>query len=334
MNSKIGLSLLVFILLLLSILPAIAHNEHPLGRQQIPWSPNPAILRTLSYNFDFAGGGDFVTWRPPGGLEQRDGRECLVGPYFFFDVNDEFAFDIDEPVTIKLLFDRTVTEGFNLSYDHAVKPTVVSRTLKGSTERWHWETVTLPRARFANRKYAKTDFAIGGLKSLFPADNSGGGHRIALCDIEISRANKTQQSQPPLDISLSITDENGELTSARVGLYDATGRSPLATDSATIVHRFSEQIRDLSLRQVPASWPTDGRFVFYVDGNYRASLAPGRYTLVVSKGPEYRGDLHYVLIQDTKKKVLECEKTIGESGRHCLEVSIMQTRHKYTDVQP
>ena len=115
MNSKIGLSLLVFILLLLSILPAIAHNEHPLGRQQIPWSPNPAILRTLSYNFDFAGGGDFVTWRPPGGLEQRDGRECLVGPYFFFDVNDEFAFDIDEPVTIKLLFDRTVTEGFNLS---------------------------------------------------------------------------------------------------------------------------------------------------------------------------------------------------------------------------
>lgn len=60
---------------------------------------------------------------------------------------------------------------------------------------------------------------------------------------------------------------------------------------------------------------------------------PGSESVMPIRGG-LSGDLHYVLIQDTKKKVLECEKTIGESGRHCLEVSIMQTRHKYTDVQP
>lgn len=278
---------LSFVLLLLHLNVA-AHNEHPLGRQQIAWSPSPEILRTFAYNFDFAGGGDFVTWRPPGGIEKREGKECLVGPYFFFDVVDAFAFNIDETVTIKLLFDLHTTEGFNLSYDHAVKPSVVSRSFTKSGERWHWETVKLPRARFANRKYAKTDFAIGGINSLFPADNTGGGHQVALCDIQISRSNQTSEPVSLEKINLSIVDENGLPTAARVGLFDTSGRAPLADQSAVEIHRFSEQIRELPLRQVPAAWPNEGRFVFYVDGDYKSHVAPGQYTLIVSKGPEYR----------------------------------------------
>ncbi|MGR8949292.1 MAG: CehA/McbA family metallohydrolase [Gammaproteobacteria bacterium] len=300
--------LILFFLTLLLIPPASAHNEHPLGRQQIPWTPNSKILRTLAYNFDFAGGGDFVTWRPPGGIEKRGVRECLVGPYFFFDVSDDFAFDIDETVTIRLLFDLTTTEGFNLSYDHAVKPSVVSRTFDQSNERWHWETVTLERARFANRKYAKTDFAVGGLKSLFPADNTGGGHQIALCDMQISRSRNTPAHPAPGNIKLKIADQNGDAISARVGIYDATGRSPLADRSAVSVHRFGEQIRDINLRRVPPTWPTEGRYVFYVDGNYQASIPPGRYTVVVSKGPEYR--LHVQTIEVSAQKPGDFEITL------------------------
>lgn len=277
----------LFAALMLLTFGVLAHNEHPLGRQQIAWSPSPEILRIFAYNFDFAGGGDFVTWRPPGGLEAREGKQCLVGPYFFFDVLDEFAFDIDETVTIKLLFDRNSTEGFNLSYDHAVKPSVISRRFGKSDERWHWETVTLERARFANRKYAKTDFAIGGINSLFPAENTGGGHQVTLCDIQIARSNDTVKPTTLEKFSLSIVDENDEPTAARIGLYDSTGRAPLAK-SALSVHRFSEQIHELSLRQVPAVWPSEGRFVFYIDGHYESHVAPGKYTLVVSKGPEYR----------------------------------------------
>ena len=280
--------LIAFVFLTIIAFAAQAHNEHPLGRQAIPWTPDQNILRTLSYNFDFAGGGDFVTWRPPGGIEKLGEHECLVGPYFFFDVRDEFAFNIDETVTLELLFDATITEGFNLSYDHAVNPSVVTRTFTSRDERWRREIVALPRARFANRKYGKTDFAIGGLKSLFPADNSGGGHNIALCDIKVHLINNDPASLTKSRINIAVHDENGQATSARVGIYDATGRAPLASDEALEVRRFSELIRDIPLRQVPSKWPSDGRFIFYIDGSYESQLQANEYTLVVSKGPEYK----------------------------------------------
>ena len=191
-----------------------AHNEHPLGREQIAWDVNPVVLRTLAYNFDFAGGGDFVTWRPPGGVEARHGRECLVGPYFFFDIDDRFAFDIDETVTLALTFDTEITAGFNLSYDHAVTPTVVSRDLSTQgSESLLTVAVELPRARFANRKYGKTDFAIGGRNSLFPADNTGGGHRIALCGIEVRRAADRAPREDDSDVGrfeLTVADAEGK----------------------------------------------------------------------------------------------------------------------------
>ena len=290
-------------------LTAQAHNEHPLGRQTIPWSPDKNILRTLSYNFDFAGGGDFVTWRPPGGVEQRGDHECLVGPYFFFDVRDDFAFNIDETVTIEMLFDASVTQGFNLSYDHAVNPSVVTRTFASGDKRWRRETVELPRARFANRKYSKTDFAIGGLKSLFPADNTGGGHNIALCDIKVHRAAKKTSPNPSVDFSLLVHDENGKPTSARIGIYDPSGRAPLASDHALEVRRFSERVRDIPLRQVPQAWPSKGRFIFYTGGSYQTPLKPGQYTLVISKGPEYK--LHIKKIQIRNGEPLQITIQLG-----------------------
>ncbi|MED5420419.1 MAG: CehA/McbA family metallohydrolase, partial [Pseudomonadota bacterium] len=35
-------------------------------------------------------------------------------------------------------------------------------------------------------------------------------------------------------------------------------------------------------------WPSDNRYFFYVDGEYDADIPAGEYTLVISKGPEYR----------------------------------------------
>ena len=293
---------------LIAIADVNAHNEHPLGRQPIAWSPDKNILRTLAYNFDFAGGGDFVTWRPPGGIEQRDGHSCLVGPYFFFDVRDEFAFDIDETVTLELLFDRTITEGFNLSYDHAVAPKVISQTFsEKNNDRWQRTTVTLERARLANRKYDKTDFAIGGLKSLFPPDNSGGGHEIALCDIKIRRTGTTMPETASGSVTLIINDEHGKPTPARVAIYHQDGRAPLASSDSLPVRRFTESVRDISLRQVPQHWPSDGRFVFYVDQRYQTTLEPAKYTLIVTKGPEYRMQTQTVVVAAGSDQTLTIE---------------------------
>ena len=45
----------------------------------------------------------------------------MQGTNFFFDIDDSFAFDIDESVTVRLLFDRTRTAGFMYGWDQNVE---------------------------------------------------------------------------------------------------------------------------------------------------------------------------------------------------------------------
>ena len=282
---------------LLLALPVNAHNPHPLGRQAIFWDTDPHILRIVATNFDFHGGGDFVTWRPHGQVEERDGHSCLVGPHFLFDVDDQFAFDIDETVTLELLFDRNASSGFNLSYDHVINPRALSRTFPSDSQRrWHTEVIKLERARFANRKYEKTDFSIAAPNSKFPPASYQHGHEIALCGVKISRENKRGKDTPTGRLHLKVTNERGDADAVRVGLYDAEGSAPLTDDSALTVMRFEERIRELPLRFAPRAWPSTGRFVFYIDGEYEADIPVGNYTLAVSKGPEYRLNAHDVVI--------------------------------------
>ena len=294
------------LLALISALPADAHNPHPLGRQAIFWDTDPHILRTVATNFDFHGGGDFITWRPHGQVQDRDGRSCLVGPHFLFDVDDDFAFDIDETVTLELLFDRNVSRGFNLSYDHVINPRALSRTFPSDSQRrWHTEVIKLERARFANRKYEKTDFSIAAPNSKFPPGSYQHGHEVALCGIKISRENNQRKGTPTGRLRLKVTNERGDPDAARVGLYDAEGSAPLADPSAVTVMRFEERIRELPLRFTPRAWPSTGRFVFYIDGEYQAEVPAGTYTLAVSKGPEYRVSRHEVVITGGETTTVE-----------------------------
>ena len=295
-------------LALIATLPVAAHNPHPLGRQAIFWDTDPRILRTVMTNFDFHGGGDFVACRPHGYVEERDGHSCLVGPHFLFDVDDRFAFDIDETVTLELLFDREASTGFNLSYDHAINPRVLSRTFpEKKADRWHTEVVKLERARFANRKYEKTDFSVAAPNSKFPPGSYQQGHEIALCGIKISRENKPIEDAPAGRLRLTVKNERGEADTVRVGLYDAEGAAPLTDDSALTVMRFEERIRELPLRVAPRAWPSKGRFVFYVDGEYEAEVPAGNYTLVLAKGPEYRLSTHAVAIKGGATTAVESQ---------------------------
>ena len=289
-------TLLVF--LLFQVIAADAHSSHPLGKKQLDWRPDPNIARTLSMNIDFHGGDWFVSWRRPGHIEDRDGRRCLVGPYFFFDVDDDFAFDIDETVTLELLFDRHLTDGFNLSYDHAINPAAKQvRFDADSQDRWQSVTVKLERARLANRKYGKTDFAIGALGARHPQDRTVNGE-LALCGMRISR----EQSEAAGIVrngflELNVYNEEGTADSVRVGLYDADGRSPLPGDDAVTLEPFSEPFKQWPLINKLKGWPSEGRFVFYVDGTYQAQVPEGTYDLVFYKGPEYRISHHKINIE-------------------------------------
>ena len=290
--------LIVILMGLITALCSSAHNEHPLGLQHVFWESDPHILRTIGLNFDFHGGADTIAYRVLGRVERRGEHECLVGPHFLFDVDDRFAFDIDETVTLELLFDADVSTGFNLSYDHAVNPVAFSRKFDPkSKERWHQETVRLERARFANRKYWKTDFSISAPNTNFPPTDYKSDHDFALCDIRLSRENKPVEATPPGRLELSVTNERGAPDTVRVGLYDGDGATPLADKKALTITRYMERIRELPLRVTPRAWPGEGRFVFYIDGTYSAAVPPGEYTLVMSKGPEYRLSLQTITIE-------------------------------------
>ena len=268
----------------------IAHEPHPIAIQKLDWSAEQ-IKRVNSMAMDFQSGEFIIGWTMPGRVETVAGRSCLVGPYFIFDVDDEFAFDIDETVTVELLFDRAETEGFIISYDHAVD-TPVSRTIvfdAAEQTRWHRETITLERAGFANRRHGYTDLSVAALGAVLAYD-ADADHELVLCDIKIERTARVQAAPRAAGtLRLTIRDPvTGAPTPARVGFYDAAGRLPRPGDEALTVRRFTDYVKELPIRRGFEFWPVEGRYAYYVNGDYTAQVPADSYELVVSKGPEYR----------------------------------------------
>jgi hypothetical protein len=110
--------LALFMFSLLPVQDTGAHERHALAMQELDWQVEN-IKRVYTLAEDFHAGALILTWEVPGRVKKVEGRRCLVGPYFIFDVDDGFAFNIDETVTVDLLFDTGQTDGFIISYDHA-----------------------------------------------------------------------------------------------------------------------------------------------------------------------------------------------------------------------
>src|SRR6185295_13398532 len=108
-------------------------------------------------------------------MKTVDDKSCAVGNLLAFDVDDGYAFDIDEPVDVTVTYapertqaftvawDKNGGDGYGLSREIAPEPGAALRHV----------TVRLERARFAGQGILKTDLAVG----------ARGG--IALCDIAI-----------------------------------------------------------------------------------------------------------------------------------------------------
>jgi hypothetical protein len=119
---------------------------------------------------------------------------------------------------------------------------------------------------------------------------------FALCDIEFARSNATKTPAASGRIRLEVKDaQTGRVVPARVGLYDESGRLPLPSDQAVPVRRFSDAIRRVWMNE-RTFWPVESREAFYVNGPYEARVPAGPYTLVVTRGPEYRAHRQSVTI--------------------------------------
>ena len=261
-----------------------AHGSEARYVEELDW-PQERFVRVLAAGRSELG---VPGSRNPSETRTIGGRSCVVGPLVAFDVDDQYAFDIDEPVELTLTYAPELTTPFVVGWDRnggdGFAVTEEIEPIPGDAFRE--VTVTLDRARLAGQGIQGTDLAVGG---------RGG---IALCGIELVRSGTTRVETAFGRLRLDVQDAvTGRQVPARVGLYDATGRAPLPSEQALLIHRFTDEVRLLWVtRRTP--WPSENRLAFYVNGPYETRLPVGTYQLVVTRGPEYRTDRREVEIQE------------------------------------
>jgi hypothetical protein len=94
-------------------------------------------------------------------VEVRDGRDCAVGAILMFDVDDAFAFDIDETVELEILLDGETSDGLVYCYDRATRRPISTEVRISKREpRFQSVVLSLERARLANRLLAASEFGL------------------------------------------------------------------------------------------------------------------------------------------------------------------------------
>ena len=249
------------------------------GSQVLGWQTQ-AIARVVS----------FTPYGPAGVVTEVAGRKCVSGYQFHFDVLDNLGFDIDEPVELAVMFDlQTSARQFRIDYDgNGGAPATRTIDLPANgAERFHVERIQLPRARFAGRLDFATDFRIAAHAA--GADRPGSiKPATTICDVSVARTFATPQASGFGWLNLDTLDERGQRTPVRMSIVDASGRMPLPESSALEVKDFSNRSRTVLLPGGTVNWPLPNRWAYYVDGRYRMRLPSGAYTLVATKGIEYR----------------------------------------------
>jgi len=298
------------------------------GTAVLDWQ-NATIDRVIS----------FTPYGLPGRTLDLAGRRCLSGYQFYFDVLDSYAHDIDEPVELTIDFAITDDAGAaELTYDanNGVSAPLVIALPSAAAAALHVAHITLPAARFAGLLEFGTDLRLAAEAS--PGVGARGTRpAITVCDIRVARSYATPAEAAFGWLNLVVRDEHGQPSPARLGLYDASGRLPMPEAAALPVKDFSSVSRTFLMPEGTVNWPAPNRQAFYVDGSYRARLAAGEYSLVMTKGIEYRyGRREFTIVPgETLALDVTLERWIDmpASGWRSGDVHVHIPRHDARDNQ-
>ena len=282
--------------------------EQPRQALVLDWRV-PNISRVISVDTDFHSGIELHTPSRHGRVVKRGKHQCVRASYLLFDVDDEYAFNVDERVTLDILVDAEDTDGFYLAYDHAsLVPFPINHRVSTQGKRFRWERLVIERARFANRRLGRADFSIAALasSSFSPVleegvfalldDGASRNQEFTVCGVRLTRSYESPPRNNVGSLRITLRDESGGPSVARVGLYDAGGWSPLPSRRVVGVDRLGVDVTMLPLIDGQERWPGSGRYIFFVDDAYDTQLPAGDYTLVVSRGPEGRIDIRDLTI--------------------------------------
>ena len=285
---------------LLSCNQLLAHGNHdlsskdlsgPRGIIKLDWQADN-IARTFTAGYpDSFGISSFLRRELPSRYQLHD-KQCIKANFIAFDISDQFAFNIDEPVEVSFSFDRSKTDNVLFSYDANGKTDAIHslQNQHSQSPQLFTKTVTIDRTRFANRGMDGADFAIVA-EGTYDLDQQQQLSTFGLCDIRFKRSYQSQQQTADThSLTLNWLDA-GQATSVRFGLYDSSGRAVLPSDDALDIHYYDKDRKLLSLQNYqPRSqpWPHSNRHFSYAKGQYRVEVPAGTYQLIASKGPEYR----------------------------------------------
>jgi hypothetical protein len=275
---KVGLVFVILFLAAAGLVPtALGHGTEARYFQILNWK-SEHIAKIFATNQPELEGSSH-TPENLGRVIQVEGRSCLYGEIFVFDVDDNYAFDIDEPVELSVTYQSDVTTPFVVAYDkNGGTGTGLIRTNPVHTEKFPTVKFTLERARFAGEAAHHSDFALS-------APDHGG---MVVCDVHIQRSFKTKVPTAFGTIKLAVSDATtGIALPSRVGIYDSTGRAPLPSDNAVTLQRFADDLRSIDAN-ARTFWPSQNRKIFYVDGAYETRVPIGTYEIVIGHGIEYR----------------------------------------------
>ena len=202
-----------------------------------------------------------------------DGRACLFGDLFAFDVDDAtpsistnrstsrvtYAPDRTQPFSVA--WDQNGGEGFGVSDAVTPEPGATLRRDDGAPDEG-----TARRDSASRRRTSRS--AAAAASSSATSRSAGAGTTAtpagASDDSARGQGREERRSVP-----------------ARLGLYDASGRTPLPSDDALLVHRYADETRLMWVAQ-RLLWPSAHRLAFYAkrhlrSGGARWHLRTGRH---------------------------------------------------------
>ncbi len=183
--------------------------------------------------------------------------------------------------------------------------------------------------QFSMKKY------FGLLMLCFLLISCGGGGSSTGGSVQTPEPDSTGQ------LALTVVDEKGELTAARIEIVDLNDRATVPLQAILVDHtclqnKFSGNSAAEELRYREIDNPFTGTRQFYLDKNGVATrLQPGRYRIRIFKGIEYLVHETYVQIESTKtstlREQLERWENMPEQGWYSSDDHIHFSRLNQSD---
>jgi hypothetical protein len=224
----------------------------PQAFQELPWRSD-SVRRTFAPRYLHSFGLRAVALRRAGRVAETDGMMVLEGGVFAFDLAEEAGSDLDETVELALVVDPTVGRllvgwDANVSAENAI-----SVNVPPDQEPWVTVEIPLERARFAGRGPRGTDLVVAAPGCEY-TEGATGPDEVRIRDLSMRRPAGAQAAENrTARLELTLLDEHGATTAARVGIYHVgSGREVLASADAVPILRYLDEVRDIAI-------PTSGR---------------------------------------------------------------------------